>query len=123
MQKRNRDYTRMLTDKRYRAKRSLTKYVNNALFKFHQLYIISFTMLQKPGRNNVSNVIYDTTNLGTSRAHISHQALYHGLPAFLTLQSCFSSTEGNCVQSQTKMSLTKRVSYCPFRTMSFLIGM
>lgn len=105
-----------------KSKRSLNKYFNNALLKFHQLHIITFTMLQKLGRNNVSNVIYDTTNLGTSRAHVRHQALCHGLPDFLTLQCCFSSTEGNCVQSQTKMSITKRVSYCLVRTMNFLIG-
>lgn len=68
----------------------------------------------------MSNVIYDTTNLGTARAHVRHQALCHGLPDFLTLQCCFSSTEGNCVQ--TKMSITKRVSYCLVGTMNFLIG-
>lgn len=69
----------------------------------------------------MNNVIYNTTNLGTSRAHISHQALCHGLPDYLTLQRCFSSTEGFYVQSRTKMSITKRVSYCEFGTMNFLV--
>ena len=89
--------------------------------KFHQLHIITFTMLQKFRRNNVNSIIYNTTNLHTSRAHISHQALWHVLLDFLTLKHCFSSAERDYVQNQTKMNITKRVSYCQFRTMNILI--
>lgn len=89
--------------------------------KFHQLHVITFTMLQKLRRVNGSSIIYNTTNLSSSRVHISHQALCHTLPYFLTLKCCFSSTKGNYMQNQTKTSIRKRVSYFQFGTMNFLM--
>lgn len=69
----------------------------------------------------MNSIIYNTTNLSTSRAHIIHQALCHVLPYFLTLKHYFSPAEGNYVQNQTEISITKRVSYSQFSTMKFLI--
>lgn len=91
--------------------------------KFHQLHIITFTMLRKLRRDDVNSIIYNTTNLSTSGAHISHQALCRVLPYFLTLKHCFSSTAGNYAQNQIAMNITKRTSYCQFSSMNFLIRM
>lgn len=89
--------------------------------KFHQLHIITLTMLQKLSRGNMNIIVYSTTNRSTSRTHISHQELCHVSPGILNLKCCFSSTDGSYVQNQTKMSITKRVSYCSVSTMNLLM--
>lgn len=52
----------------------------------------------------MSSIIYNTTNLSTSRAHIGHQALCHALPDFLTLKRCFLQQK-ETLYSQTKMNI------------------
>lgn len=73
--------------------------------KFHQLHVITFPMLQKLGRDNMSSIIYNTTKLSSSRAPISHQALGHALPDFLTSKRCFLQQK-ETVYGQTKMNIT-----------------